>query len=477
MKVLLVEPNYKNKYPPLGLMKISKYHKELNHEVYFVKGKNEELRTQKWDRIYISTLFTFYYNITINTIKYYLNSVKDQKQIFVGGPMATLKKDEIQDTIGFEGINVITGLLDQAGILDDNDYIIDSLTPDYTILSNDNMYLNYRYPVSDSYFIHITHGCIRKCSFCAVPVIEPKFIDYCEFSHKIRSISDEYGEMRDLRIMDNNILASNSLDSIINELIGLGYYKGNKSYKKNNRSFKRSVDFNQGLDARLLYANKEIMEKLSKIEINPMRVAFDHANPEFVNIYKTVMIQAHENQIENLSNYILFNLDDSPKDLFARLRINIELNVRFKNENSKTSIWSFPMKFTPIFGEHSKDRKYIGTSWNRKKLRAVQCLLIPTHGVVGPKLDYFEHAFGKDLVEFEKIIQMPENFIINRKINTVNGNIGKWNHLYDSLDSHDLFIFSEIISDNLKRNIKIYLDETKNISDSLCEILNMYLLV
>lgn len=38
MRVLLVEPNYKNKYPPMGLMKISTYHKMLGDEVHFVKG-------------------------------------------------------------------------------------------------------------------------------------------------------------------------------------------------------------------------------------------------------------------------------------------------------------------------------------------------------------------------------------------------------------------------------------------------------
>ena len=38
LKVLLIEPNYSNKYPPIGLMKIATYHKMLGHEVVFYKG-------------------------------------------------------------------------------------------------------------------------------------------------------------------------------------------------------------------------------------------------------------------------------------------------------------------------------------------------------------------------------------------------------------------------------------------------------
>lgn len=58
-RILLVEPKYKNKYPPLGLMKISTYHKQKGDEVTFVKGCNKELKNKKWDRIYITTLFYF----------------------------------------------------------------------------------------------------------------------------------------------------------------------------------------------------------------------------------------------------------------------------------------------------------------------------------------------------------------------------------------------------------------------------------
>ena len=60
MKVLLIEPAYKCKYPPLGLMKISAFHKKRGDEVHFIKGINSEHRKVIWDRIYISTLFSFY---------------------------------------------------------------------------------------------------------------------------------------------------------------------------------------------------------------------------------------------------------------------------------------------------------------------------------------------------------------------------------------------------------------------------------
>ena len=52
MRVLLVEPNYKNKYPPMGLMKISTYHKMLGDEVRFVKGVDPNVDAAVWDRIY-----------------------------------------------------------------------------------------------------------------------------------------------------------------------------------------------------------------------------------------------------------------------------------------------------------------------------------------------------------------------------------------------------------------------------------------
>ena len=37
-KILLVEPNYKNKYPPMGIMKIATYYRNRGDDVTFFKG-------------------------------------------------------------------------------------------------------------------------------------------------------------------------------------------------------------------------------------------------------------------------------------------------------------------------------------------------------------------------------------------------------------------------------------------------------
>ena len=74
--ILLVEPGYKTKFPPLGLMKISAYHKLLGDNVTFVKGISSKVAYKYWDRIYVTTLFTYNWAITIDTIKHYKALVK-----------------------------------------------------------------------------------------------------------------------------------------------------------------------------------------------------------------------------------------------------------------------------------------------------------------------------------------------------------------------------------------------------------------
>ena len=73
-RVLLIEPDYKNKYPPLGLMKLSTFHKSRGDNVSFFKGRIKEYNERfgerkRWGRVYVSTLFTFQYNQSLEAIR------------------------------------------------------------------------------------------------------------------------------------------------------------------------------------------------------------------------------------------------------------------------------------------------------------------------------------------------------------------------------------------------------------------------
>lgn len=449
MKILLVEADYKNKYPPLGLMKISAYHKSNGDEVLFVKGKNKELKNQKWDRIYVTTLFTFYWKKTIETIKYYYHSVEKPADIHVGGIMATLLEADLRAEKTIQGITIRMGLLDTPQMLGNEQIPVDLFTPDYSIIDNEsNPYLDYDYDVQNAYMASTTKGCIRKCKFCAVRTLEPAYCEYVNIKEQIKEVDRLYGEKRNLMLMDNNILASPQLEQIVNDLVELGFGRGNKSYEKNTEKRKvkqtRYVDFNQGTDARLL--TEKTIAQLSRLEVKPLRIAFDHADEENVRIYKDAQWLAARNGFKNLSNYVLFNFRDTPQELYYRLRVNIDLNKAFKRDNLDTSIWSFPMKYMPFEGIHRMDRKYIGEHWNAKMLRGVQCILNATHAVVGPKEDFFNHAFGNTYEEFEEIIYMPESFITKREENALR--IESWKNIYRSLELNERERFITLIKNN-----------------------------
>ena len=463
-RILLIEPDYKNKYPPLGLMKISTFHKEKGDNVFFYKGCSRELKEKIWDRIYISTLFTFYWNKTIKTIKYYRKSINSLSDIFVGGVMATLMESEIKSEIN---VNVIKGLLNVKGKLGyEDDDTIDSLIPDYLIINPKvNSILNYFYPTNNSYIAYATRGCIRNCEFCAVPIIEPVFTNNFSIAKQVEDIRKKYGEKRHLLLLDNNVLASKRFPEIIEGIKKAGFEKGAKYISdKNSKKIKltRYVDFNQGIDARLL--TKEKMKLLSEIAINPIRIAFDDIKYKDTYIKKVRL--AAEFGIKNLSNYLLFNFKDSPEDLYERMKINIELNEEFERNRYQSKIWSFPMKYAPIKGEYCKNRKYVGEKCNKKYLRGIQCILLATHGVIGPKRIFFEKAFGNDVHEFKKILSLPEPYIIYRNEHEKNGDVKNLEKMINSLNSKQSETFRKIIFNNCFGNMS-NLTSDKNILDIL----------
>ncbi|MCI8344309.1 MAG: hypothetical protein HFE25_07710 [Clostridia bacterium] len=548
-KVLLVEPNYKNKYPPMGLMKLATYYRMVGDDVRFYKGdmrllavelicedlinhlniirpnifwksyypilfnfiklgrysfldgdeifKEEDVlnaikeyrkkyidkdyfANPRFDKVGITTLFTFYWDRTIDTINFAKQLCKSQEDVMVGGIMSSLLADEVYAATG---IKPFVGLLNHKGDIDkDNDLIIDELPLDYSILEE----IDYIYPAHNAYFAYMTRGCVNKCRFCAVPKLEPQYCDYIGLKDKLEYTKQRFGEQKDLLLLDNNVLASKCYDKIIDEIVECDFGVGatyctpneyeimikNLRDSYNDRAYvrkaikiyryiidnlqdesekrdlyikleekhclnfytatkevileldehvkplyakifkpthkKRIVDFNQGIDSRLI--TSENMTKLAEVNIYPLRIAFDHWSLK--DIYEQSVRTAVKSGIKNLSNYLLYNFEDKPEELYYRLRMNVDLC-----EELGASIYSFPMKYHPINDkEFFMNRDYIGKHWNRKFIRAVQAVLNSTKGKIGKGVEFFEEAFGKDVEEFMKILWMPETFIIYRRM-------------------------------------------------------------
>lgn len=374
-RVLLIEPAYKVKYPPLGLMKISTHHKSRGDDVVFYKGTSAAVRDQTWDIIYITTMFTFQWKRTIETIQFYQRGKQtNKKNIRVGGILASLLPKDVENE---------TGITPHFGLWDE----VDRLTPDYTLTNG-----VYEYYTNNASLGYMTKGCPNRCPYCAVPRLEPEYVDFVPLGNQIDP------NKKDLILLDNNVLASAEFPRIVEDIKRHGFRKGAGLGKA-----QRYVDFNQGVDARLL--TEEKMELLSQLPLKPLRIAFD--NIKFEKLYTNKIRLAHKYGIRHLSNFILFNYDDTPEDFYRRLQINIELN-----EELGLSIFSFPMRYVPL---DAKDRKYVNPNWTKTQLRGIQCILHATHGVVGPRRPFFEKAFGRDAGEFKYIIEQPEEIIFHRE--------------------------------------------------------------
>lgn len=493
MRVLLVEPNYKNKYPPMGLMKISTYHKMLGDEVRFVKGVDPNVDAAVWDRIYITTLFTFDFSISAETILHYMRLVDDVSSLYVGGIMASLIPESIVEATGIDRSHILTGLFTDTSVVgDNNDINVDQLPLDYDILED----VNYKYPAGDNYFAYTTRGCPNHCSFCAVPILEPNFHVTNNIVEQIKVIDQKYGPKQHLLLLDNNVLNTPNLESLVDDLCAAGFGRGAKYVDPGTYNIVM-MRYHNGDRAEFL--DKKMIAYLDKFK---KRIK----SPEKLDTFLQIVIGAedaedyagymleHEDELSPIvekyrsktpkARYLDFNqgvdgrkINDDNMTQLARLAIKplriafddiklkdtycaavrtahrhgikeisnyilfnykdkpedlyerLKINIELNRELG-IQIFSFPMKYSPI---NRTDRSYIGVNWTKKSIRAISAILQVTKGVVAAGSDFFYKAFGNTLEEYFELLAMPRELIMFRHHFEENGTTAAWKKLYQAM--------------------------------------------
>ena len=96
-------------------MKLAAYHGPDGRadNVVFVKGETPAVLDTAWDRVYVTTLFSFEWKRTSAAIDFAVRAVRGQQErVFVGGIAASLMQDEFLREPRWAGVRFIKGLLD-----------------------------------------------------------------------------------------------------------------------------------------------------------------------------------------------------------------------------------------------------------------------------------------------------------------------------------------------------------------------------
>jgi len=173
-----------------------------------------------------------------------------------------------------------------------------------------------------------TRGCIRKCPFCIVPIIEGEFREIHNFIPKPI-------------VCDNNFLASSKahFDRVMDRLKPL-----------------KHIDFNQGLDARLL--NNYMANRLAELDLQFVRLAFDNTKTEkeFLRAYQLLLDAGVP--AKKIRVYCLIGFMDTPEDAIYRLELVCKLGA-LPN----------PMRYQPL---NAKKRNcYVDINWTEKELKDI----------------------------------------------------------------------------------------------------------
>jgi hypothetical protein len=172
-----------------------------------------------------------------------------------------------------------------------------------------------------------TRGCIRHCSFCAVPKIEGDFKELATWTPR-------------RLVCDNNILAASNrhFNRVIDSLVPI-----------------EGVDFNQGLDARLLTAHH--LEQLARLRKPILRFAWDDVRDESVVFDAINRTLAAGFPHSRITVYVLIGNSDTPEDALYRLVMLRDI----------LKVTPFPMRFQPLYA--LKYNEYVAPGWTSKELK------------------------------------------------------------------------------------------------------------
>jgi len=308
--ILLVEPDYYSRFPPLGLLKLSAFHKAAGDQVELVRFPKKP--KGKPDTIYVTSLFTYSWKKVHEAVRYY-QKLFPEIEIVLGGVYASLLPDHAMAS-GADYICV--GL-----ILD-----VEGIKPDYSVPINSGW---------DSNIVFSSRGCIRRCGFCAVPRLEKEI----SFRDSIIDLIDH--KLKKVILWDNNILSTPNWRKIFDELEELRY----------------EVDFNQGFDARLV--TQENAERIARLKTKTIRLAYDSSrNKKYVHRAITLLSEAGIRKRKILV-YTLFNYTDTPTDFLQRVK-----------DLLKWGVVSYPMRYEPL--SVLVKNKFVSPNWTSSQLNLVQ---------------------------------------------------------------------------------------------------------
>lgn len=309
MRIALIDGTKKHTYYPFGLMRLSAYLKDKGHEVHLYYKTLPP--TTGWDEVWISAIFVFEIPHVISLIRQYAQHAR----VRVGGVSPSI----MPEAFSGEPCEVHVGKHDEA----------EKYSLDYGALGFDPEYSMSK----------ITDGCIRRCAFCAVPKIEPEYVE------RLRWKDDILPTTKYVVFSDNNYTArplSKMRDDMeyFSELI--------------RTTTNRYIDFNQALDCRMV--SDEMADLLAAMPIRPYRFSYD-GKQEDGHIERTITKLAERGK-KDFTVFMLYNFTDSIPYTYERMRSMVELNDRLG-----VNIAIYPMRYQPLDQIDSK-REYVGEHWS-----------------------------------------------------------------------------------------------------------------